>query len=96
MGTAAAASPRLPPPQVLVGPGGGKESENAFVGGQNRWRYDSFVNWEFWWPAFPVLVYFKARAGPCCVVAWGSWHGGWHGGQHGWHGGMPYTVNADA
>lgn len=36
-----------------------EESENAFVGGRNRWTYDSFVNWEFWWPAFPVLVYFK-------------------------------------
>ncbi|KAI7843317.1 hypothetical protein COHA_003018 [Chlorella ohadii] len=45
--------------EVLVGPGSGKESENAFVGGQNRWRYDTFVNWEYWWPAFPVLVYFK-------------------------------------
>ena len=47
--------------QVLVGPGSGKESENAFVGGQNRWRYDTFVYWEYWWPAFPVLVYFKVR-----------------------------------
>ncbi|CAG9460365.1 unnamed protein product [Pedinophyceae sp. YPF-701] len=36
-----------------------EESENAFVGGQNRWKYDSFVNWELWWPGFPVLVYFK-------------------------------------
>lgn len=35
------------------------ETENAFVGGRNRWTYDSFVNWEFWWPGFPVLVYFK-------------------------------------
>jgi len=35
------------------------QPENAFVGGENRWRYDSFVNWEFWWPDFPVLVYFK-------------------------------------
>lgn len=35
------------------------ESENAFVGGANRWRYDTFVNWEFWWAGFPVLVYFK-------------------------------------
>lgn len=35
------------------------ETENAFVGGQNKWKYDSFVNWEFWWPGFPVLVYFK-------------------------------------
>ena len=27
------------------------------------WRviysYSSFVNWELWWPNFPVLVYFK-------------------------------------
>lgn len=35
------------------------ETENKFVGGKNRWTYDSFVNWEFWWPGFPVLVYFK-------------------------------------
>eukprot|EP00899_Mesostigma_viride_P006940 jgi/Mesvir1/16247/Mv08498-RA.1 len=35
------------------------ESENAFVGGRNRWKYSTFTNWEFWWPAFPVLVYFK-------------------------------------
>ncbi|KAH7624764.1 hypothetical protein Ndes2526B_g00133 [Nannochloris sp. 'desiccata'] len=35
------------------------KSENAFVGGENRWKYDTFVNWEFWWPGFPVLVYFK-------------------------------------
>lgn len=54
------------PMQVLVGPGAGKESDNAFVGGQNRWRYDTFVNWEYWWPAFPVLVYFKVGAGCCC------------------------------
>jgi hypothetical protein len=44
--------------QVLVGPGA-KKSENAFVGGDNRWRFDTFVNWEYWWPGFPVLVYFK-------------------------------------
>lgn len=37
----------------------GSETENAFVGGRNRWAYESFVNWEFWWPGFPVLVYFK-------------------------------------
>lgn len=35
------------------------KSENKFVGGQNRWAYDSFTNWEFWWNKFPVLVYFK-------------------------------------
>ena len=34
-------------------------SQNAFVGGRNRWPYRSFVNWELWWPGFPVLVYFK-------------------------------------
>lgn len=22
-------------------------------------RYSAFVNWELWWPQFPVLVYFK-------------------------------------
>eukprot|EP00208_Stichococcus_sp_RCC1054_P004293 CAMPEP_0206141522 /NCGR_PEP_ID=MMETSP1473-20131121/13230_1 /ASSEMBLY_ACC=CAM_ASM_001109 /TAXON_ID=1461547 /ORGANISM="Stichococcus sp, Strain RCC1054" /LENGTH=215 /DNA_ID=CAMNT_0053536125 /DNA_START=125 /DNA_END=772 /DNA_ORIENTATION=- len=36
-----------------------EEFDNAFVGGPNTWAYDSFVNWEFWWPGFPVLVYFK-------------------------------------
>ncbi|KAK9905698.1 hypothetical protein WJX75_004763 [Coccomyxa subellipsoidea] len=36
-----------------------KETENAFVGGANVWKYDTFTNWEFWWPGFPVLVYFK-------------------------------------
>ncbi|EFN53913.1 hypothetical protein CHLNCDRAFT_136114 [Chlorella variabilis] len=44
--------------EVLIGPGA-KKSDNAFVGGENRWAYSSFVNWEFWWPGFPVLVYFK-------------------------------------
>ncbi|KAG2450499.1 hypothetical protein HYH02_005000 [Chlamydomonas schloesseri] len=37
----------------------GKESENVIVGGRNRWEYSSFINWEFWFPGFPVLVYFK-------------------------------------
>eukprot|EP01023_Acetabularia_acetabulum_P013825 TRINITY_DN1671_c0_g1_i5.p1 TRINITY_DN1671_c0_g1~~TRINITY_DN1671_c0_g1_i5.p1 ORF type:complete len:261 (+),score=28.10 TRINITY_DN1671_c0_g1_i5:303-1085(+) len=36
-----------------------QKTENVFVGGENIWRYDSFTNWEFWWPNFPVLVYFK-------------------------------------
>lgn len=36
-----------------------QETENAFVGGANKWKFSSFVNWEFWWPDFPVLVYFK-------------------------------------
>ena len=41
-----------------------EETENAFVGGKNRWEFDSFTNWEFWWPSFPVLVYFKVRGLP--------------------------------
>ena len=28
-------------------------------GGANSWKYDSITNWEFWWPGFPCLVYFK-------------------------------------
>ena len=36
-----------------------KKLPNAFVGGPNQWRYDTFTNWEMWWPAFPILVYFK-------------------------------------
>jgi hypothetical protein len=44
--------------EVVIGKAQEK-SENAFVGGANRWSYDSFVNWEFWWPGFPILVYFK-------------------------------------
>ncbi|KAJ9505102.1 hypothetical protein QJQ45_027560 [Haematococcus lacustris] len=37
----------------------GAETDNVVVGGRNRWPYSSFVNWELWFPAFPVLVYFK-------------------------------------
>ena len=36
-----------------------EESSNSFVGGMNKWDYSSFVNWELWWPDFPILVYFK-------------------------------------
>lgn len=28
-------------------------------GGENKWSFKSVTNWEFWWPGFPVLVYFK-------------------------------------
>lgn len=24
-------------------------------------RYSTFINWEFWWPNFPILVYFKEK-----------------------------------
>ncbi len=41
------------------------------------WSPLQFINWEFWWPGFPVLVYFKvlaqlaqvARQGLICVGA---------------------------
>lgn len=36
-----------------------EETDNRIVGGANKWKYSSFVNWEFWFPSFPVLVYFK-------------------------------------
>ena len=36
-----------------------EETENAFVGGENKWDFATFTNWEYWWPGFPVLVYFK-------------------------------------
>eukprot|EP00210_Caulerpa_lentillifera_P005846 g5590.t1 len=42
-----------------VDAGTGKKEENVFVGGENKWKFSSFVNWEFWWPSFPILVYFK-------------------------------------
>jgi hypothetical protein len=28
-------------------------------GGANKWALSSITNWEFWWPGFPVLVYYK-------------------------------------
>jgi len=39
--------------------------ENFAVGGENRWKYDSFVNWEFF-PSedLPILVYFKETQTP--------------------------------
>jgi len=43
--------------------------ENWVVGGENKWAYDSFVNWRFF-PAkggdfpFPILVYFKETQTP--------------------------------
>ena len=35
------------------------------MGGANRWKYDSFVNWEFF-PSvdLPILVYFKETQTP--------------------------------
>lgn len=37
-----------------------KSGENAFVGGENRWNYDTWTNWEVY-PneQLPILMYFK-------------------------------------
>ena len=49
-----------------------KEKENVVVGGENKWAYDKFVNYEFFpkgWedsPQGPILVYFKE-------VSQGNW-----------------------
>ncbi|KAJ0815971.1 hypothetical protein HanPI659440_Chr00c23g0735741 [Helianthus annuus] len=45
--------------EVKVGKELDESGENVFVGGKNRWKYSTFVNWELWWPNFPILVYFK-------------------------------------
>ncbi|XP_058113236.1 uncharacterized protein LOC131256264 [Magnolia sinica] len=45
--------------EVKVGDQLQESGENVFVGGKNRWKYSTFVNWELWWPNFPILVYFK-------------------------------------
>jgi len=45
--------------EVKVGDQLQESGENVFVGGKNRWKYSTFVNWELWWPQFPILVYFK-------------------------------------
>ncbi|CAK9147120.1 unnamed protein product [Ilex paraguariensis] len=45
--------------EVKIGDQLQESGENAFVGGKNRWKYSTFVNWELWWPNFPILVYFK-------------------------------------
>ncbi|CAN6699715.1 unnamed protein product [Malus baccata var. baccata] len=47
--------------EVKVGEELESSGENVFVGGKNRWKYSSFVNWELWWPNFPILVYFKEK-----------------------------------
>ncbi|KAK7388695.1 hypothetical protein VNO78_23522 [Psophocarpus tetragonolobus] len=45
--------------EVKIGEQLQESGENVFVGGKNRWKYSTFINWEFWWPNFPILVYFK-------------------------------------
>ena len=49
----------------LVKADNSKLSENIVVGGENSWRYDSFVNWGFLPDEdFPILVYFKETQTP--------------------------------
>mmetsp|Transcript_18053 Transcript_18053/g.41304 ORF Transcript_18053/g.41304 Transcript_18053/m.41304 type:complete len:242 (-) Transcript_18053:158-883(-) len=54
----------------LINADGSDSGENVVVGGENRWTYDSFANWEFFpegWidqPQGPVLVYFKETQTP--------------------------------
>ncbi|KAG7021247.1 hypothetical protein SDJN02_17935, partial [Cucurbita argyrosperma subsp. argyrosperma] len=43
--------------EVKIGDQLEESGENAFVGGKNRWKYSTFVNWELWWPSFPILAH---------------------------------------
>ena len=44
----------------LVKADGSSIGENVVVGGENSWRYSSFVNYDFYPSSkFPILVYFK-------------------------------------
>ncbi|KAL2929555.1 E3 ubiquitin-protein ligase TRIM17, partial [Bienertia sinuspersici] len=45
--------------EVKVGSKLNESGENVFMGGKNQCKYSTFVNPEFWWPNFPILVYFK-------------------------------------
>jgi len=50
---------------ALVKSNGSPLSENVVVGGENKWTYSSFKNWEFLPNAnFPILVYFKEDQTP--------------------------------
>lgn len=49
-----------------LGGAGDARNENVIVGGENRWTYDSFVNFETFpkgWPV-PILIYFKETQTP--------------------------------
>lgn len=50
--------------EVKIGEDPNKElessGENAFVGGESRWKYDTWTNWEVYpSESLPVLMYFK-------------------------------------
>jgi NIMA (never in mitosis gene a)-related kinase len=50
---------------ALVKSDGSSIGENVVVGGENRWKYDTFVNWDFLpSESFPILVYFKETQTP--------------------------------
>lgn len=56
--------------ELRTGDGLEQTGENIVVGGENRWAYNSFVNYEFYpegWidqPQGPILVYFKETQTP--------------------------------
>lgn len=63
--------------ELKIGDDLAKTGDNVVVGGDNRWDYDSFVNWKFFpsaWlnqPQGPVLAYFKETQTPAS-----SWNEG--------------------
>ena len=61
----AASISSAPPAEYELDGALGDTGENFAVGGENRWAYSSFVNWEFF-PSvdLPILVYFKETQTP--------------------------------
>ena len=50
---------------ALVKADGASSGENVVVGGENKWRYDTFVNYDFLpSESFPILVYFRETQTP--------------------------------
>lgn len=48
------------PDSAALSANAGSSGDNKLQGGgENKWSLKSVTNWEFWWPGFPVLVYFK-------------------------------------
>lgn len=70
--TDAEGAPPIPNPHSLTPQEPGASDDSALAastassgdnklqgGGANAWSLESITNWEFWWPGFPVLVYYK-------------------------------------
>lgn len=53
--------PFAPDEAALVAAPGSSGDNKLQGGGENKWALSSVTNWEFWWPGFPVLVYFKEK-----------------------------------